>query len=308
VTQKKVFENIFFFDSGQGGLTLWESVSRFFPLLNTVYLGDNARYPYGNKGVETIYQFTIEALEFAKSQGASLFVVACGTASSAVVESLIPNSSIPIVGVVDQFATYASGVAAATYIKCSRFNSVAILGTRFTVQNGRLGNLIEKQFPEGKVWQKACPLFVPIVEEGITEGSIAESICDLYLSDVPNSTSVVLLACTHFPRLVQVISKYLANKLRRNIYLETAAGRIQLQAVVNEESNVPIILMDSSSTIVQYLENFLNEEGQNCLIEGKRSFFCTDDSTGFKRVAKNFLPDFEYSFERISLGKKGLDR
>jgi glutamate racemase len=296
--RKNKHKSIFFFDSGQGGLTLWESVNQAFPLLNTIYLGDNARYPYGNKSSETILLYSQQALNFAVSQGAVLFIVACGTASSIVVERLQKNSPIPIIGVVDQFADFASEVTTKVCSIHSSYNGVSVLGTRFTIENGRLANLITNH-KHLEVWQRACPLFVPLVEEGVTEGEIPESVCNLYLRDIPFNTSVILLACTHFPRLTVAIAQHLEKNLKRDVFFENAAGRILIKRCASKKIECPIILLDSSPTIIKFLSHFcLNE---NDLFENKHSFYCTDNELKFNRVAKFFVSHFSSDFEKIIL-------
>jgi glutamate racemase len=301
VKRKSIEKFVFFFDSGQGGLTLWESVKRFFPGLNTIYLGDNARYPYGNKSAECIHRYAEEALAFAESKGAVLFIVACGTASSIVVSVLSQKSKVPIFGVVDQFAQLSAQIATKIEAEFPGFGTSCVLGTRFTVTNGRLGNLIRSQ--SGKeVWERACPLFVPLVEEGIVEGQIVDHVCDLYLNDLPEHASVVLLACTHFPRLVNAISEYLVKKFKRDIYLENASGRVLLQRTPSSSKHPPIVLLDSSPTAVDFLKDFLEKNSETNLFNGLSKFYCTDDPSKFSKVSENFVNMSEFAFEKVEIG------
>ena len=126
-------KRIAFFDSGQGGLTVWESVVLKHPKLNTIYLGDNARYPYGNKSAETVTRYASEAIMFLTAQSAEMIVVACGTASSVAVQKLQKIFRVPVIGIVEGFCAEAA-----------RLNprNIAVLGTRFTVASQRFVHVL----------------------------------------------------------------------------------------------------------------------------------------------------------------------
>lgn len=270
---------IAFFDSGQGGLTVWESVVKRHSKLNTVYLGDNARYPYGNKGSDTVTRYASEAILFLAAQQAELIVVACGTASSVAVARLKQVFRLPVIGIVEGFCAEAANL-------CLNGRRVAVLGTRFTVASGRFESELKKCGVDA-VWQKACPLIVPLVEEGISEGEIAQATCKLYLNDMPQDVDVVMLACTHFPRFAQPIATTLGQLFGRTVVLKSAEGEKILHSVASAQQ--PIILLDSSSSIVAAVESFLGTHSSPDEFMGRRcDIFCTDAPARFAQVAQVF--------------------
>ncbi len=276
--------NIAFFDSGQGGLTVWEPVTRRFPSLNTHYLGDNARTPYGNKGRDIIQRYTAEAVLFLASQGAELIVVACGTASSVAVKSLQNLFRIPIIGIVEGLCDEAMRLGDPS-------RTIAVLGTRFTISSGRFEEELLLRGAQ-RIWQRACPLFVPIVEEGVAPGPLAEAASEMYLWDVPEDVKVVMLACTHYPRIAQSIANTLHQRLGRAVILHSAHGDLLLTGQASLFAPDPIFLVESSSGIVNQVEAFLNQhQNSKNLHEGKRRLFCTDAPERFEKVARIFSQD-----------------
>jgi glutamate racemase len=284
---------IAFFDSGQGGLTVWESVVGRHPQLNTVYLGDNARYPYGNKGADTVTRYASEAILFLTAQQAELIVVACGTASSVAVARLKQVFRLPVIGIVEGFCAEAASL-------CLKDRRVAVLGTRFTVASGRFEAELRKCGVDS-VWQKACPLFVPLVEEGISEGDIAEATCRLYLTDMPADVDVVMLACTHFPRFAQAIAKTLGTQFQRTVVLKSAEGEKILHHADN--NHTPLILLDSSSSIVAAVDGFLSAHSSSEEFLGSQcDIYCTDAPARFAQVAQIFARTSLPEPKLISLG------
>jgi glutamate racemase len=285
---------IAFFDSGQGGLTVWESVVSRHPTLNTIYLGDNARYPYGNKGADTVTRYASEAILFLAAQRAELIVVACGTASSVAVERLKQVFRLPVVGIVEGFCTEAAALVA-------RDRRIAVLGTRFTVASGRFEAVL-RQNGIANVWQRACPLFVPLVEEGVSQGDIAEATCRMYLSDVPDDVDVVMLACTHFPRFAAAIANTLGALKNRPVILRSSEGDTRLYSPSSGSQN-PIILLDSSSSVVAAVDAFLGAHPQADEFHGSEcSLYCTDAPARFAQVAQVFAQKTLPEPKLISLG------
>ncbi len=248
-----------FFDSGQGGLTLWEEVVTQYPSLNTVYLGDTARAPYGDKSTATITRYTSEAILHLTLLGCRLVVLACGTASSAAGRRLQGVYRVPVLHLVDALASRVPEVS-------SPQDTIAVLGTRYTIGRGALElNLREKGY--ARIWTRACPLFVHLVEEGLCEGPLAEAAAELYLADLPPDTKAVLLACTHFPRLRETIAR--------------VAARRAPQAVV----------IDAAPAAVAAIGQFLSSQSEvdaAALLGGRRSFLCSDSPDKFRRIANLF--------------------
>jgi glutamate racemase len=287
--------NIAFFDSGQGGLTVWEAVVRRLPSLNTVYLGDNARYPYGNKSADTVTRYSSDAAFFLSNHGASLIVVACGTASSVAVQALQRIFRVPIVGIVEGFCADAVSL-------CGPDGTIAVLGTRFTVASRRFEEVLRSlNLAPARIWQKACPLFVPLVEEGISGGAMAEGACALYLSDIPDTTRVVMLACTHFPRLALCIATTLERRLGRPVIHVSADGQTTLRP--GTAGKDPIFLLDSSRAIVNIVDGFLaTRPDRDAFLSSERRLFCSDAPTRFQEVAKLFASADLPTAELVQLG------
>lgn len=271
--------NIAFFDSGQGGLTVWEAVIRKFPNLNTNYLGDNARHPYGNKGAETVTRYTSEALFHLVNLNADFVVVACGTASSVAVKSVKNVFRVPIIGIVEGLCAEA--------VKHAGEKTIAVLGTRFTVASGSFHNELSRLGAK-KIWQRACPLFVPLVEEGVTPGPMASAAAEMYLGDIPADVGVVILGCTHYPRLSRSIADFLFQKFGRPIIYKSAEGETLMNSVNGNREN-PICLVDSSLPIVNAVDAFLAKHPERQrFFGGEQNIFCSDAPQRFREVAKLF--------------------
>jgi glutamate racemase len=287
--------NIAFFDSGQGGLTVWESVVRRFPQLNTIYLGDNARYPYGNKSNDTVTRYASEASFFLANRNASLIVVACGTASSVAVRTLQTLFKLPIIGIVEGFCADAVKVS-------QKKGTIAVLGTRFTVKSRRFEYVLnELGINSAHIWQRACPLFVPLVEEGVSPGPMADAASDMYLWDLPADTSVVLLACTHFPRLARSIANTIEKRLHRPVTYINAEGEWQLTH--NASGAQPVYLLDSSRAIVDAVSTFLeNHPNKEQHFTGDSNLFCSDAPDRFVEVARLFTSRSLPTAELVHIG------
>jgi glutamate racemase len=272
-------KRIAFFDSGQGGLTVWESVVLKHPKLNTIYLGDNARYPYGNKSAETVTRYASEAIMFLTAQSAEMIVVACGTASSVAVQKLQKIFRVPVIGIVEGFCAEAA-----------RLNprNIAVLGTRFTVASQRFVHVLAEHGVE-RVWQRACPLFVSLVEEGITAGNIADAACRLYLADFPDDVDVVMLACTHFPRFAACIAKTLGEMKNRAVVFQSIQGEQILYQPAAGSTEPPIRLLDTSTSIANSVGDFIRTQPNKEIFSGGLcDLYCTDAPARFAAVASLF--------------------
>jgi glutamate racemase len=190
------------FDSGVGGLTVLSEINRRLPHEATVYLGDNARAPYGPRPAEEVRRFTVEAVDWLLDQDVKLLVLACNTATSHALDLVRDRSSVPVVGVVRPGAVAA---AAAT-----RSGEVAVIATAGTVHSGAYPEAIREAAPATGVTQLACPELVPMVEAGIMDGRRAESVLRGYLEplfvDGPE-IDTLLLGCTHYPLLRPTIER-----------------------------------------------------------------------------------------------------
>ena len=190
------------FDSGMGGLTVLRALAERLPNESLVYLGDTARLPYGTKSADTVRRYAIQASQALVARGVKMIVIACNTASvslAAVQDALAP---LPVIGVIEP------GAAAA--IAAAPDGPIAVIATEGTVKNGAYRTAIRARGPEISIVQQACPLFVPIAEEGLVDGPIVEGIAHRYLDPLLSSIpkpKCLLLGCTHYPVLKQAIAR-----------------------------------------------------------------------------------------------------
>lgn len=187
------------FDSGLGGLTVLSALHEILPHEATVYLGDTARVPYGTKSPETVIRYSIENARILMERAPlKMLVVACSTASSVALEALQNELDIPVVGVV---------LPSANAVMNESSKAVAILGTNGTVKSKTYEKTLRELGYKGAVFAQACPLFVPLVEEGLVDGKIAEQIAQLYLSKIDASVDTLILGCTHYPLFLRTLKK-----------------------------------------------------------------------------------------------------
>jgi glutamate racemase len=215
------------FDSGVGGLTVMREVASLLPHEDLIYLGDTARLPYGNKSAETILRFSVDNTLFLLEHKVKALVVSCHTACSHAfryLESLLP---IPVFGVSEP------GVAA--LLKSTRTKTVAILGTSSTIRSGYLQSLMQAQDPSVTIYPIACPLFVPLVEEGLQNHPAALQMAQYYLTPyLDKGIDAALLACTHYPLLSPILQSVLGNSIR---LIEPAqAAALQLRSYLEAHS------------------------------------------------------------------------
>lgn len=188
------------FDSGVGGLTVLNALRRRLPRESTIYLGDTARLPYGPKSRETVRRYTREAAAFLAGRGVKLMVVACNTASARALPDLARTLPLPVVGVVRPGARAA--------VERSRGGRIGVIGTRGTVESGAYQEAIVDLRPAAEIRSAACPLFVPLVEEGWTDGVVARLVARRYLDPLLRErVDTLVLGCTHYPHLRELLSQ-----------------------------------------------------------------------------------------------------
>lgn len=181
------------FDSGIGGLTVLRRLREAFPQLDMVYLGDTARVPYGGRSVETITHYAEDDVRFLLRKDVEAIVIACGTVSSNSLDTLRKEFDLPIYGVIESAAELAARV--------TRTRSVGVIGTQATVKSGAYEARIRASAPDVRVISRACPLFVPLVENGIAPDDIvAETVCSRYMEAFDNENiDALIMGCTHYP-------------------------------------------------------------------------------------------------------------
>jgi glutamate racemase len=196
------------FDSGVGGLTVLAELRRRLPSEPTIYLGDNARAPYGPRPADEVRRFTLEAVDWLAAQDVKLLVLACNTATARALGAVRDRVDVPVVGVVRPGAVAA---AAAT-----RSRSVGVIATAGTVESGAYPDAIVEADPAVSVIQQACPELVPMVEAGIVDGRRAESVLRAYLEPMlaaEPGLDTLLLGCTHYPLLREPIERIVGDRV-----------------------------------------------------------------------------------------------
>ncbi len=203
------------FDSGYGGLTVFRSIARLLPDYDFIYLGDNARAPYGNRSFNTIHQYTLEGVQILFDVGCPLVILACNTASAKALRTIqqrdLPNidATKRVLGVIRPTAEVIGNFSGS--------KEIGVLGTRGTVQSGSYLMEINHFFPDVKVYQQACPLWVPLIENAEYDQPGADYFVKKYLDQVLAQSAKIdtlLLACTHYPLLKAKIEAYLPNHIR----------------------------------------------------------------------------------------------
>ncbi|MEJ5339847.1 MAG: glutamate racemase [Aquificaceae bacterium] len=238
------------FDSGVGGLTVLKALRDIYPEVDFVYLGDTARVPYGNKSSQTVIRYSLEGAEFLLSEGIDLLVVACNTASSYALDVLRETLPIPVFGVIEP------GVRRA--LSSTRNRRVGVIGTRATVSSGAYRRLLEAGGVE--VFQKACPLFVPLVEEGVLEGEIAKRVVAHYLEELRDKgVDTLILGCTHYPLLKPLIEEFMGGSVRVVDSAESTALEVMPYVNRTGSSNLSLYFTDHSPSLDFLVELILGE-------------------------------------------------
>lgn len=244
------------FDSGVGGLTVVHALLEALPAEHLIYLGDTGRYPYGTKSAETVARYSLENTEFLLARGVKAIVVACNSASSVALDAVAARAGVPVVGVI------APGARAA--IGRSRLRRIGVIGTEATIASGAYTRALRSLDDGVEVYTRACPLFVPLAEEGWTDGPIVRQVADTYLASLARSgIDVLILGCTHYPLLRGAIA--------------AAAGD-------------GITLVDSAEETAREVRALLEAQGLSRPDGvGTSSFFVTDVPERFVRIGQRFL-------------------
>lgn len=248
------------FDSGVGGLTVAREIMRNLPKEDIVYFGDTARVPYGSKSKDNIIRYSRQIIHFLQTKGVKAIVIACNTASALALDTVKDEFDIPIIGVVEPGARAALAV--------TENKKIGVIGTEATVRSSMYEKIIEGINPEVSVIGKACPLFVPLVEEGFKKHQVTDEIIDYYLASLKQSDiDALILGCTHYPLLRSKIKEYVGEKITLvNPAYETA---MDLKRILQEmEMENPDI------------------EGDH----GSYSFYVSDAADKFKQFANSILP------------------
>lgn len=254
------------FDSGVGGLTVYRALHERLPHEHFVYLGDTARVPYGTKSLSTVERYAIENARFLEAHGIKLLVVACNTASALALPAIRNAVSVTVVGVIEPGARAAVEVAAG--------KSIGVIATEATVQSAAYTRAIGKINSDIEVTERACPLFVPLAEEGWAETDVARAVAAQYLNDFKEKdVGALVLGCTHYPILRKLISGVMGTKVELIDSGEAAAGEVKS-------------LLESSRLLSPERES---ESRERQLCDDLDHFYVTDAAERFAKVAERFL-------------------
>lgn len=245
------------FDSGIGGLTVVKSIDNSLASENIIYFGDTARVPYGSKSNSTVIEYSIQDAKFLLSKNVKLIIVACNTASSVAIEKLRNEFEIPVIGMIEPGAKAA--------IDATKNKKIGVIGTESTIDNKAYSKVLLHLDDSLEIHEKACPLFVPLAEEGWIDHAATKLVAEEYLSELKKKQiDTLILGCTHYPIL-------------RNI----------IQEVIGKE----VSLIDSGSAASVEVEAYLNGRGikNTSNILGSQEYFVSDVPKKFKQIAERFL-------------------
>ena len=247
------------FDSGVGGLTVAREVMKNLPMERIVYFGDTARVPYGSKSRDTILRYSRQIIRFLRTQGVKAIVVACNTASALALDEIEKEIDIPIIGVVKPGAR----VAAETTVN----KKVGVIATESTIQSGMYQDYIGQIDSAIKVFSKACPLFVPLVEEGWREDDVTKQIAERYLQELKaEQIDSLILGCTHYPLLDKILGDIMGEQVKLvNPAYETAIelGRLLeglgIKSTTKESGDFPyrFFVSDAATKFTQFANSIL---------------------------------------------------
>jgi glutamate racemase len=256
------------FDSGIGGLTVFKAISEILPAENLIYLGDTARVPYGPRSAETIARYSFECTDFLMQKDVKILVVACNTVSATSLAGIRERVSIPVIGVIEPGARAA--------LCATKNRRVGVVGTEATINSGAYYRAI-KAIDEGiEVFSLACPLFVPLAEEGWTDGEIAKLVAEKYLAPLrEKEIDTIVLGCTHYPLLKKVIG-------------EVMSGTVIVDSAVETGKALKGMLLDSP---------LLKAEGS----KGAHKFFVTDSIEKFGAVGGRFIGSEMKNIEKVKI-------
>lgn len=245
------------FDSGVGGLTVVKEIMSQIPGESIIYFGDTARVPYGSKSKATVTAYTRQIAKFLEAQGVKVIVIACNTASAFALETVSAEIDIPMIGVIKPGAAMAA--------RTTRNGRIGVIATEGTIQSRIYNEYLSATNPQVRVFGKACPLFVPLVEEGWTDDPVTREVVSRYMSELkPFHIDTLVLGCTHYPLL-----------------------RNTIQEIVGEEVELVNPALETAKSLKELLieQGLLNDSGKV-----EHHFYVSDGAEKFRQFANSILP------------------
>jgi len=260
------------FDSGVGGLTVVRALRRALPGEDIIYLGDTARVPYGSKSPRTVEKYSLLCQRFLLDRGVKLVLIACNTASANALPALVEASPVPVIGAVEPGAMSA--------LAATRNGHIGVIGTLATVRSSAYAKAITARDPKAKLTALACPLFVPLAEEGWTDDDVAVLVARRYLTQLfaqDPQIDTLVLGCTHYPLLRDVLAN-----------------------VAHELAGREIAVVDSASAMAEAAKEALGSGPNKRTQAGRLDCFATDTSR-LDELATRFLGEPLTGFELVDL-------
>ncbi len=260
------------FDSGLGGLTAVKQIMQELPDESIIYFGDTGRVPYGPRSRETIIKYSKNDINFLLSKDVKLIVVACGTVSSTALPAIRGDYDIPIIGVVEP--------AAATALAATRNGRIGIIGTNGTIKSGAYERVLKERRRDIVTFSKACPLFVPLVENGHFDTKVAELVTAEYLEEVKKqNVDTLIMGCTHYPLLKKTIGAFMGES---------------------------VTLIDAGAEVAKELKRHFDKNELHSQVHDKKQYqyFVSDDVCSFSELGGIFLnKKIDGQVEKIDIEK-----
>ena len=271
------------FDSGVGGLTVYRALHEHLPNERFVYLGDTARVPYGTKSLATVERYAVENAQFLAARGIKLLVVACNTASALALPAIRKSLNIEVVGVIGPGARAAVAAESTdaemragrprSQHQLASLRRIGVIATESTVQSGAYTAAIHRADPGAVVTERACPLFVPLAEEGWADKDVAHMIAAAYLKDFRSTIDTLVMGCTHYPILRDVIQESVGEDVK--LIDSGEATAVEVKALLKDKGLAR--LAPGTGALERHLCDDLDH------------FYVTDAADRFARVAERFL-------------------
>jgi glutamate racemase len=243
------------FDSGLGGLTVLKEIKKQLPNFPLIYFGDTARLPYGTKSAKMIKEFSHENTKFLLKKGAKTIVIACNSSSAVAADFLKKNFNVPFLEVISPAVKLA--------IKKTKNNKIGVIATATTIKSGVYKKQLTQLSKKVKVYEKACPLFVPLIEEGWMGTQVMKQVIYKYLESLKNKgIDVLILGCTHYP----LIKKFIKKEMGPSVYI-----------------------VDSAQSIANILQKMVKEQCLRDVKQRKLQIFLSDEGYNFKKLSKTIL-------------------